>query len=94
MGGDQRQQSNVLIPDTGAAKYWYVDPRAGNQQPSPSSTPFATITMSEEQRRKFLKAQYEAMQDALKRMGVTHESQDGTYLIPTSLLPEGTQPQF
>lgn len=27
--------NNVLIPQTGAAKYWYVDPRAGNYQGIP-----------------------------------------------------------
>lgn len=28
MGGTEDRKQQVIIPETGAAKYWYVDPRA------------------------------------------------------------------
>ena len=66
MGGDdpnRNQSGNVIIPDTGAAKYWYVDPSAKPFDPMQSAQ------QTHDQPNDPQSEQLNALADALRRIG-------------------------
>ncbi len=83
MGGGNQQQPNPLIPDTGAAAYWYVDPRAGQpSQPAQSYSPKGEAPTSRAD---------DALREALSRLVQTSRSASGKLYDPMEQVHLGRQ---
>jgi hypothetical protein len=82
MGGGNENQGNIIIPDIGAGKYWYTDPRASGVPTPANAQQFDPAKYADEQGHDKPDPQSEELlklQEALRRIGA---------------LPEGTQPSF
>jgi hypothetical protein len=81
-GSNSGDQSNVIIPELGAGKYWYTDPSASGVPTPANAQQFDPARYADEQGHDRPDPQSEELmklQEALRRIGV---------------LPEGVQPSF
>jgi hypothetical protein len=90
-GGKTQRDENVIIPEMGAGKYWYVDPRAGAPQ-QPGQTGYTVNTEASKRSTELI--------DALQRLisepkqDIPNEEMLRMWETQRQMLPRGTQPSF